>query len=202
MIIMSGIVLFILLFVTSGSIFGKPEEDKELSYRFQHEDYFYYLTDEQIEKAINKGVETLQSIDRYLLPVEKCSLVNETDILFAYIEPPSLTATNMARNIYHQYKRKVRTSEVKEKLMDEYLPFVVRFSEDEGYLYEIEMVQDGQKIFPYKTEVKNNGGLSISYFRVEDLKFTQDAFLHVIDQINEDSEKVYHIDFSLYVFDE
>lgn len=198
MIVMSGIILATLFFLISGPTFGKPQEEVELSYRFVDENYPFFLTNEQIEDAINRGIESLKSIDSYLLPEEECSLLNKDDILFSYIEPPSLVAANIARNIHHLYGRKVRTAEVKEKLMDEYLPFVTRFNANRGYIYDIHFVQGEEKIAPYKTEIKSNGGVVVSYFRVEDINFEQAGKLHIQDVVNKTSERVYLVDFSLY----
>lgn len=195
---MSGIVLIILFFFISGSTYGNPEEKKELTYSFIDEEYPYFLTDKQIEAAINEGIESLHFIDDYILPEKKCTLQNEEDILFSYIEPPALTAANIARKTFHQYGRKVRTAEVKEKLMDEFLPFVVRFSGNKGYIYEIYFTQGDNKIEPYKTEVKSDGGILISYFSVSDINFGKTGSLHVKEDIDDAGEIVFEVDFSSF----
>ncbi|UCZ52402.1 hypothetical protein LGQ02_16380 [Bacillus shivajii] len=193
-------VLLLLVFqFVSPSTFGEGNEqdDDIITHSFHNEDYYYYLTDEQVNEAIEQGKESLTTLEGYQLP-KLDSTIESQDIAFVYINTPYLKTKLLARDTYDQYGRTMRPQEVKLELMDKFLSFSSRFQGNKGYIYEIEMVQDGEMIDPVEVTVSGNGTLKTVYFEVDEISFTKNAQLMISDRLDDSKYESYEIDFTQY----
>ncbi|UTR11490.1 hypothetical protein MM300_03930 [Evansella sp. LMS18] len=186
-------VVFMLIALTSGETSGSPDEKSALARTFSDDTYFYYLTEQEIDKIIEEGITSFFSLEKYILPAASDS----EDIAFAYIEPPALTVARKTSETYQLYGRKVKREEVTKELMDGYLPFSIRFRENKGFLYEAAIEQDGEIIYAEKEEVLGGGAMKRAYFNVPALDFETEAKLVLIDTVT-DEKAMFTLVFSEY----
>jgi hypothetical protein len=192
--IIAAAVMFLLISLTSGETSGSPDEKSSLSRTFSDDTYFYYLTEQEIDKIIEKRItSSFFSLEKYILPAG----ADSGDVAFAYIEPPALTVARKASETYLLYGRKVKRQEVIKELMDGYLPFSIRFEENKGFLYDAVIEQDGEIISADREEILGGGAIKRAYFNVPAIDFKEEAKLVLIDTVTEE-KVIFTVVFSEY----
>lgn len=192
--IIAAAVMFLLISLTSGETSGSPDEKSSLSRTFSDDTYFYYLTEQEIDKIIEKRItSSFFSLEKYILPAG----ADSGDVAFAYIEPPALTVARKASETYLLYGRKVKRQEVIKELMDGYLPFSIRFEENKGFLYDAVIEQDGEIISADREEILGGGAIKRAYFNVSAIDFKEEAKLVLIDTVTEE-KVIFTVVFSEY----
>ncbi|WP_088032890.1 hypothetical protein [Evansella clarkii] len=193
--VIAAAVMFLLISLTSGETSGSPDEKSSLSRTFTDDTYFYYLTEQEIDKIIEKGITSSSffSLEKYILPAG----ADSGDVAFAYIEPPALTVARKASETYQLYGRKVKRQEVIKELMDGYLPFSIRFEENKGFLYDAVIEQDGEIISADREEILGGGAIKRAYFNVSAIDFKEEAKLVLIDTVTEE-KVIFTVVFSEY----
>ncbi|WP_078594886.1 hypothetical protein [Evansella clarkii] len=192
--VIAAAVMFLLISLTSGETSGSPDEKSSLSRTFSDDTYFYYLTEQEIDKIIEKGItSSFFSLEKYILPAG----ADSGDVAFAYIEPPALTVARKASETYQLYGRKVKRQEIIKELMDGYLPFSIRFEENKGFLYDAVIEQDGEIISADREEILGGGAIKRAYFNVSAIDFKKEAKLVLIDTVTEE-KVIFTVVFSEY----
>ncbi|SDZ30122.1 hypothetical protein SAMN05421736_109102 [Evansella caseinilytica] len=182
-----------------GFTLGQEQEESPLTYSFDNEDYLYYLDEDGIRSAIKKGVASLDTIENFLLPVRQEEGDLADDVILAYIESPYLSILNKARETYDQFNRVISISEASNDLMDEFLPFIVRFRNNQGYVYTISFEEGEEAVQPVYEETRGNGSEKVAYFRVSDLPLDAGGNLKVSDPLNANRHLRFKVNFADYV---
>jgi len=164
---------------------------------FENEEYFYFLSDEEIDKAIEKGMTSTKLIEDYLL--ENAEEDISLDVAFAYIETPYLTAIKESRKIFDHFGRRPVPKEIKQELADQYLPIHIRFFENRGYVYDIRFIQGEIEIEPYNIITYGSGSMKTMYMKVEDVDFSQTATVITEDKINSSVYSEFKVNFNDFV---
>ncbi|MBU9721031.1 MULTISPECIES: hypothetical protein [Bacillaceae] len=165
------------------------------------EDYFYFISDSEVVEAIELGMAAADIIDQYIIPYEPSNSSEnkvKEDTSFAFIETPFLTTVNLARKTFHQFGREVLVSEVKGNLNHNFLPLHVRFEGNKGYVYDIILNQENREIEPVKVEKVGNGGMTTVTYLTDDIDFTKEAILKVVDPLNPSQRITFRLDFRDY----
>ncbi|WP_096189847.1 hypothetical protein [Evansella halocellulosilytica] len=194
------VLLFLLFQFVSGATYGEvneEEEEESLPLSFEDESYYFYLTDEELNEAIEEGTESVISIESYILP-KKEETVDSEDIAFVYMITPFLKAQQLARETFDRYGRTVTTKEVKMDLMDQYISFSARFNGNAGYIYDLELQQGDESIIPMNESISSKGTLKTVYFDVSELSFSDEAVLVVRDSVDESMYESFEVDFTQY----
>ncbi|WP_416151582.1 hypothetical protein ACM26V_11670 [Salipaludibacillus sp. HK11] len=203
MVFMTMLVIGVSLYLFQEKVIGTFDQSNSrsgvLEQSFENEDYFYFLSDKEINRAIGKGTTSIILIEDYLLESPEESLGTESHVAFAYIETPYLTTINIARNVFDHYGRIPSSQEVKQELFDQYLPIHIRFNENKGYVYDLKMIQDEKEIEPFSTEVHGSGAMKTIYLNVGDLDFSMPATVIVEDSVDSSVNHQYEIDFENYI---
>ncbi|MBU9713782.1 hypothetical protein [Evansella tamaricis] len=188
----------LLIQYVSDSMEESEEKKDEIIFTFEDKDYIYFLKDDQIEQMIRMGISSLHTIDNFLLPAQQNSQLFD-EILFAYIDPPTLKVMNLARQTFHQYHRIIHITEAKAVLSDQYLPFVVRFHGGNRQLYDIQLEQNETFFSAEVIEILGTGEGIRAYFPTEMLDFSISAVLHVTDSDDPENIITFEVEFEKYV---
>ncbi|WP_280770016.1 hypothetical protein [Salipaludibacillus daqingensis] len=168
--------------------------ENKLEKTFENEDYYFYLSDQEIRKAIEKGTTSIELVEDFLLEKEEEATLSEA--VFAYIETPYFSAIKESRKLYDHFGRRPIPEEIKQELMDQYLPIHVRFNENKGYVYDIHLKQGEEEVEPIRTMTSGSGTLKTIYLEVEDLDFAQSAIVVAEDKVNSSVSTQFKVDFS------
>ncbi|MGJ9382293.1 hypothetical protein [Salipaludibacillus sp. CF4.18] len=164
---------------------------------FENKVYFYHLSKEEINEAIDRGTNSLELIENYLLPSQ--SQENNADVAFAYIETPYLTVMKESRAVYDHYGRKPVAEEMTERISDRYLPVHVRFSENKGLEYHVSFLQKDEEIEPITTEIQESGMMETIFIHTDDLDFASSATVRVEQEMNPGNEVEFEINFNNFI---
>jgi len=170
---------------------------KTIENTFENEEYFYFLSDEEIGKAIEKGMTSTKLIEDYLL--ENAEEEISLDVAFAYIETPYLTAIKESRKIFDHFGRRPVPNEIKQELADQYLPIHIRFYENRGYVYDIRFIQGESEIEPYNMITYGSGSMKTVHMKVEDIDFSQTATVITEDKIDPSVYSEFKVNFNDFV---
>ncbi|SDO12413.1 hypothetical protein [Alkalicoccus daliensis] len=166
-------------------------EDTEL---FSDESYLFFLEDEEIAEYIEKGTSALGGAEQYRLS-EIESTLRSDDAAFVYAEPPSLTVTTQAREIFYHEGRIPDAEEMKKLLRDDRFIIQVRYLENRAYVYDVYIEQSGNEISPAEEKIMDEGSMMTLFFAVKDLKMNEEAVFIMEDPVNENSKAEYSLDF-------
>ncbi|WP_233254330.1 hypothetical protein [Salipaludibacillus keqinensis] len=191
------------MFLFQGSVdgtLGMPDSPigEKMEKSFEDESYVYYLNDEQILSAIEKGVTSTELIDDFLLDKSEVTELQETDVAFAYVETPYLTVLKESRNIFDRYGRRPVPQELKPELMDQFLPVHIRFYENKGYVYNVKVLQEDHEVEYFRRETRGSGSMKTLYVKVDDLDFSERAIVQVEDKIDPSINHSFYLDFQIY----
>lgn len=171
---------FVIAHFQLGLFSGIERKEESLPHTFDNEKYFFYIESEGISLIIEDSIQSLVTIEPFLLPLNQQD-VND-DIAFAYIEPPQWQIKKLAQNTYQTYGRRVYAEEVKALLMDQFLPFNIRFRDNKGPQYSVHFQQNGNVMEPVQTVVNGEGSLMTVYFPTDELDFKQEATMEIVHQ--------------------
>lgn len=181
-----------------GETFGRLESSTNVIEKsFENEEYYYFLSDEKIQKAIEKGMTSIELIENYML--EKNEEKTSPEVAFAYIETPFFTALKESRELFDHYGRRPIPLEIKRELLDQYLPIHIRFYENRGYVYDLRFIQGGEEIKAYNTITQGSGSMKTMYMKVEDLDFSQPATVIAEDKVDTSVFSEFKINFNNFL---
>lgn len=181
-----------------GETFGRPDSPNNVIEKsFENEQYYYFLSDEEIRKAIEKGISSIELIEDYLLQENEENTSSE--VAFAYIETPFFTALKKSRELFDHFGRRSIPLEIKRELLDQYLPIHIRFYENKGYVYDLRFIQGGEEIKAYNTITQGSGSMKTMYMKVEDLDFSQPATVIAEDKVDTSVFSEFKINFNNYL---
>ncbi|CAM3982976.1 hypothetical protein [Alkalicoccus chagannorensis] len=172
---------------TTGGVFDQEEEENRtgVSTSFEDDSYYYFLDHEEVTYLIERGRETVDGYESYMLPVEFDGL--SSTVAFAYVEPPSLTVVKESRRIQDHYQRTPSVEELQGMLMDRFLPIHLRFHENRAFVHEAELESETGRIQPVETDISGGGSMQTMYFSVEDLPFEEEEISLVVeDELSDD----------------
>jgi hypothetical protein len=157
---------------------------------------FFAITDEEIQQAIDEGVNTNGYQKPFELYKHKTNSAGTLGDLSqsAYINTPYHLVAGYASTEFFKNDYVINVEEAKSKLDYNTISFSLNFSRDTALLFAAKLRQNGKIINP--TSVINDdisGYYKILYFNARDINFNEPAFLTVFDKGNEEAENEEYI---------
>lgn len=162
-------------------------------------DYIYALTTEEIEMAIQDGVNNRNAEDRFSLPSIS---MEESDIIYrAIIDTPYNKVATRADVTYFDEDKIITLAEAKNVINYDRLSFAVYFRNGFARVFGVSLIQDN-KVIQQADVLNDDGGyFKILFYNVNDIDFKKPAYLNVFEKGGRQIEtQEYEINFYDYIY--
>ncbi|SES13619.1 hypothetical protein [Salisediminibacterium halotolerans] len=191
---LTGLLLYILVAEEENKS-SADSVSEVISGGFDNEDYYFYLSDDEIQSKAESVLAGEYSFSSYTLESANAEDSNEK-IAFAYTEPPGLTVKREAKKQYNLYGTIPAPEDLRAKLSDEMIPVHIRFYGQGAYIHDIETEQDGESFTGAKRLNLADGAKTSLLIDTAEADFDEPLMIHVTDQANPSDQITYHIDWA------